>query len=283
MNNEITIVILSHRSKNLVINFINKIYNKFKIIIIDNSNDLDLEIEIKKNYPKVKFKFTINNGYGSAMNFACKYVNTKYFMINNPDIEGMNEENINRFLDTAKKLNDNFSSLGPRFINAHQKSHIQSDEKIEIAKMKFISGACMFFQKETFEKIGGFDENFFLYFEDSDFCIRANKINKNYQLNNIKVTHNVGSSVLVKDYKEKKELEKLTSWHFVWSKYYYYKKNYGIILSFLYFIPTIVRIIVRISIYTITNNHEKREKYLIRFNGLLSSIMGKKSNKRINK
>ena len=236
MNYEVTIIILSHRSKDLVINFINKIYNKFKIIIIDNSNDLDLKNEIEKNYSNIEFKFVINNGYGSAINIATKLVTTKYFLINNPDIEGINEKNIFKFLDAAKKLNDKFSSLGPRFMNADPKSHIQSDDRLNIAEMKFISGSCMFFQKEKFEKLGGFDENFFLYFEESDFCFRANKINKNYQINDIEINHNVGSSITTNNDKEKKELEKLRNWHFIWSKYFYYKKNYGKIFSifFLY-------------------------------------------------
>ena len=52
----------------------------------------------------------------------------------------------------------------------------------------------MFFKKETFDLIGGFDEKFFLYFEESDFCIRSHKIKKNYQVNDIKFSQ-VGTSV----------------------------------------------------------------------------------------
>ena len=94
-------------------------------------------------------------------------------------------ENIEFQITLAKSeasliLKDKFSSLGPRYINANPKSHVQSDERIEIADMKFISGACMFFKTETFKSLEGFDENFFLYFEESDFCLRSYKINKNY-------------------------------------------------------------------------------------------------------
>ena len=67
--------------------------------------------------------------------------------------------------------------------------------------MTFISGACMFFKKKTFDLLGGFDEFFFLYFEESDFCLRAHKIYKNYQINTIKVKHNVGTSVEAKNIK----------------------------------------------------------------------------------
>lgn len=282
MNSEITVIILSHKSKNLVINFIQELYNKFEIIIIDNSGDINLEKEIKHYYPNINFKIIKNDGYGSAINYASKFVKTKYFLISNPDVIGLNEINVNEFVKSANKLEDNFSALGPRFIDANPKSHIQSNELIDIADMKFLSGACMFFKTETFNLLGGFDENYFLYFEESDFCLRAYKINKNYQINKIKVSHKVGTSVIVKNKIEKKELEKLYTWHFIWSKFYYYKKHYGSFYSMIYFFPIFLRILFRITIYTLSRNYKKREKFIIRFEGLVASVKGLKSYKRLN-
>ena len=43
MNKDISILVLSHKSKNLVINLIKKLYNKFPIIVVDNSDDLELK------------------------------------------------------------------------------------------------------------------------------------------------------------------------------------------------------------------------------------------------
>lgn len=40
-------------------------------------------------------------------------------------------------------------------------------------KIDFVSGACMLINSKVFEKIGYFDERFFMYFEDVDFCLRA--------------------------------------------------------------------------------------------------------------
>ena len=281
MNNQITIILLSHRSKNLVLNFIKDIHIKYKLIIIDNSNDIELKKIIEKDYPEIVINIIENNGYGAAINYASKIVKTKYFLISNPDISGLNENKINKFLDAAKTLNDNFSALGPRFINADKKSHKQSNINLKIAEMKFISGSCMFFKKKTFDSLGGFDENFFLYFEESDFCLRAYKINKNYQINNIKVSHKVGTSVTVKNEIEKNELENLYSWHFIWSKFYYHKKNYGLLYSMIYFLPIFFRIIFRIIIYTVTRNYKKREKFITRFEGLIASMKGLKSYKRL--
>ena len=281
MNKEITIILLSHKSKNLVLDFIKDIYVKYKIIIIDNSNDIELKNIINKNFPEVVIDIIDNNGYGSAINYASNLVSTKYFLISNPDINGLDEININKFLNAAKILNDNFSALGPRFINANPKSLIQSENKKNIEEMKFISGSCMFFKKKNFDLIGGFDEKFFLYFEESDFCLKASKVSQSYQINNIQIKHNIGSSVKVKNEKEKENLNKLYKWHFIWSKYYYYKKNYGLLFSILYFLPIYIRIRLRIIFYTINKNNKKRENYLIRLDGLMTSVKGNKSHKRI--
>ena len=281
MNDEVTIILVSHRSKNLVLNFIKNFYTKYKILIIDNSNDINLKNILEKKYPEITIRLIENNGYASAINYGSKLVKTKYFLISNPDIEGLTSNNIDKFLDVAKNLNDNFSLLGPRYIGADKKSHIQSNPKIEIAEMRFISGACMFFKKEIFNNLGGFEENFFLYFEESDFCLRAHKIYKNYQINTIQVKHNVGSSVEVENTDKKNNLIELYNWHFIWSKFYYYKKNYGYVFSLFYFFPIIIRIIFKINLNMILKNRFKEKKYRIRLDGLTSSIRGKKSSKRI--
>ena len=53
-------------------------------------------------------------------------------------------------------------------------------EKTQFFKHKlifpeYVSGCCMLIKKEVFDKIGFFDEKFFLNFEDVDFCLRAQK------------------------------------------------------------------------------------------------------------
>ena len=281
MNEDVTLVLLSHKSKSLILKFIQEIYKKFKIIIIDNSNDVELKKEIKQNYPNIKLEIIENNGYGSAVNYASKLIKTNYFIISNPDIEGLNEKKIQEFVVYAKFLKDKFSSLGPRYMNADPKSHIQSDSKIDIAEMKFLSGACMFFKKEKFDLLGGFDEKFFLYFEESDYCLRGFKKDKNYQLNKIKVNHYKGSSVSIKSIEEKNELQNLCTWHFIWSKFYYYKKHYSFILALIYFIPIILRIRFRIIFYILKKDKKNIDKYKTRWAGLINSIMNKKSFKRL--
>ena len=74
----ITVVLIAHKSKEIVLEFIDNLSKDIKILVIDNSNDLDLKSEIDKK-ENVKIEFMNNNGYGSAINYARTYINTKYF------------------------------------------------------------------------------------------------------------------------------------------------------------------------------------------------------------
>ena len=281
MNSKISLILISHKSKELVLKYINNIYNKISIIIIDNSYDLSLEKEIKKNYPNILFKFMDNNGYGAAINYGSKFVKTEYFIISNPDISGINYDNLKIFYKNAIKLKNKFSVLGPRFINADPKSIKQSDLKIEIAEMRYLSGACMFFNKSNFDLMGGFDENIFLYFDENDFCKRSIKFDKNYQLNMIRVFHDAGNSVISLTSDEKNDQDNLRNWHFIWSKFYYFRKHYGYIMALIIFFPIIIRTIFRIILYKFKNDNKNLSKYKTRWSGLINSIKNKKSFMRI--
>jgi N-acetylglucosaminyl-diphospho-decaprenol L-rhamnosyltransferase len=283
MIKQITLVLISHKSKELILKFIKNLSNNFKILIIENSSDFQLENEIK-NHKNVEIKFMNNNGYGAAINYARKFVKSRYFFVFSPDLKNVDNNLIEMFEEKVKIIKD-FGALGPRFLNVTEKSHKQSNKYEEIGKINSISGSAMCFDTITFDKVGGFDENIFLYFEETDYCIRANKKGyKMYQINKATVEHPRGASegvVKTKNFREISNLEKLYSWHFVWSKYYVYKKHYGKWIAILYFIPSLIRIIYRINLYKYKKNIDKKEKYQVRLDGLISSIKGTKSIKRL--
>ena len=271
----ISIIIVSYKSKDRVLEFINNLSLKLDIIIIENSKDKSLKEELKFS-KNIKLFFKNNIGYGSAANFARKYIDTEYFLLCNPDIEHLSNEKIDSLCRVAKKLDKNFLCLGPSYEN--EKSRLDK----EILKVNKISGACMLINTKIFDLLTGFDENIFLYFEEDDLCHRGSKKKfYSYKANNIYINHKIGSSVQVKDKNEMYKIKELTLWHFIWSKYYFFRKHYGEMITLTLFIPTLIRSIVKLSYYIIIQNKEGIWKYKIRLSGLLSSIMRKKSFKRI--
>ena len=102
MNKLLTIIIPSYRSKKLILPHLKRLSKKFKIIIIENSYDKSLEEIIKKNYLNVDIYLKKNLGFGRAVNFAAKKVDTKYFISMNPDANIYQHTLIN-LINAAKK------------------------------------------------------------------------------------------------------------------------------------------------------------------------------------
>ena len=111
--------------------------------------------------------------------------------------------------------------------NVHKKHYYLNEKYPKVAKeCDAISGAFMLTRKEVFEKIGLFDENFFMYLEDVDFCIRAKK--KRYKIMfcpKSKMFHIGGASSPNKD--------KIN--HLAWkeSRKYYAKKHFNYLENLL--------------------------------------------------
>ena len=217
-----TIILISYKSEKLILNFIKKLPKLIPIIIIDNSNSLILENVIKKEYSNLEVFVKNNDGVSSALNFAVERIKTKYFLQISPDID-FDYKDILVYLEFAKKLDNKFAAIGPRFLNVKKKGHKQISDKIEFGSIDSIHGSCMFINKECFNKIGGFDENYFLYFEETDYCYRGKKLGyKSYQINKSKVRSQGRSVDLRGDYDK---ISNILNWHFIWSKFYFNKKK----------------------------------------------------------
>ena len=279
ISKKITIILIAYKSEKLINDFVKKIPNTVKVIIIENSNNLLIKKKIEKKYKNIKVYIKKNEGVSASINYAAKKIKTEFFLQISPDIK-FDYKDLDKFMRVAKKLDNKFSALGPRFLNVNKKSHKQIDKNLKIGSINSIHGSFMFINKKKFNEIGGFDNNFFLYFEETDYCKRAsNRGLKAYQINEIKVKTE-GRSVLIKNKREKKKLNNILIWHFIWSKYYFTKKNYGLILSLLIFLPIMIRIILRVVFYQIINKKESIERYKYRLSGLSNSIMGKNSSLR---
>ena len=273
---DITIIIVTYKSDEIIYNFIKKIPNKIKVIVVENSKNFHLKKNLEKKYKNTKVYLRNNEGVSSSLNYGVKKTKTKYVIHLSPDLD-LDYDQIKFFLKYAKILKDNFSALGPRFLNTKKKGHKQIDKKLKIGKIDSVHGSYMFMNKRNFTKIGGWDKKIFLFFEETDYCYRARKKNFFcYQINSIK-TKTIDTTVKINDAKIKENWQSLLRWHFIWSKFYITKKKYGFIFSIIYFIPIIVRILFRLMLNYLMNNKKKLTKYSYRLNGLYHSIIGNKS------
>ena len=264
----LTIVIVTFKSDEKVINCLNSISDEIPIIIVENSNNKIFKSKIESSYHNVECILSgQNNGYSIANNIGLKRVKTKYALVLNPDTI-LSKDAIKNFLITARE-NKEFWLIGP----ANDQIGISHFEK-NLAEVKNLKGFAIFFNMSKFGN-KFFDENFFLYFEEIDLCNQVIRKNGKIFLDqSITINHQGASSV--KDI-NKIELEKNRNWHWMWSTFYYHKKYKGFFLALLIIIPKLLSALTKIIFYLITFNKNKKDIYYCRLSGIFNSIIGNKS------
>ena len=273
---DLTIIIITFKSDEIIYKFIDNIPKKIKIIVVENSKNFELKKKLEKKYKNVQVYLRKNLGVSSSLNYAAKKTKTNYFLHLSPDLK-VDYKDIKVFFKYAKKINDDFCALGPRFLNTKKKGHIQIDKKLKYGKIDSIHGSYMFINKKRFDEINGWDDKIFLYFEETDYSYRGKKLGLNsYQINSIK-TKTIDTTVKINNENEKRNWLNLLVWHFIWSKFYTNKKKFGFIFSFIIFLPIIIRILFRLSLYSIFYDKKKLVKYKFRLSGLYNSIIGNNS------
>ena len=269
---DLTIVIVSFQSGEILHRCLKSINNKYPVIIIENSINYNLKVELENKYQNLKCILPDENlGYGAGNNLGIKQAKTKYVLILNPDTI-LQDETIPNLLKQTKMVKD-FAIMGPRVV---QNENITFDSEEEICKsVEYIKGFAILFNKEKFIDLNYFDENYFLYFEEIDLCKRIiNSGNKIYLVNNALINHIGGGS---HEEKFSFEMELSRNWHWMWSTFYYYKKNYNYFYALRKVYKNLFSSIIKLIFYSIIFNSKKRKIYFQRLSGIINGIFGQRS------
>lgn len=244
---EVSIIIVNYNTRELTSNCINSIIREtkdlsYEIIVIDNASNDDSQEYFKNNH-QIKFvELPENIGFGRANNVGITHSKGEFLFFLNSDTILLNNaikifhdfisQNIGKKIGCiGAMLTDEESVVngyGGRFPNLmlHLKSYVSvffskrgSDFKIEgiSSDVDYVLGADMFIPREVINDIGGFDAQFFMYFEESDLQLRMAK--KGYSRKIIvgpKIVHLEGKS----SFNSIKKLMMVKS-----SAFKYYKKN----------------------------------------------------------
>ncbi len=201
---KVTIIILTYNSAGFIKKLLESIKRQHKdlsgleIIIVDNdSNDKTIEEVLNAKLQTSDFKLIRNKenvGFAKGINIGAEKATGDFLLFINPDTEfekgdiwkmtevfaihkevGIVGGKLLKNNGKVEKSAGNFFGFFETIIMAFGLDEVfgvrTSPEKL--TKVGFVSGGFLMIKKDLFEKLGGFDENFFMYIEDMDLCKRA--------------------------------------------------------------------------------------------------------------
>ena len=246
----------------------------YEVIIVDNHSQDGSQEFIQQEYPG--FHLLINHrneGYTQAINSAIRVSRGDYLAVLNPDSEpGPNSiSTLIKFL----KTNDNIGIVGPKVIasdGSFQRScrrgvarpaavfsyflglakrypndqrftgyHLNHLDENEINEVSGVSGSCMVIRRKILKDIGYFDEQFFAYQEDSDYCLRAKERGwKVYYNPHSIVKHRGGMGGA-----NSVPMKAIFEWHRSYYKYYFkhFADDYSMIFNIFYSLAMVGKLI----------------------------------------
>lgn len=253
----ISIIIVNYKVEKHLFDCLSSIENHLKkisyeVIVVENDPDTNLTEKLKK-FSKLKYVGAKkNNGFGAGNNLGAKYARGEFLFFLNPDTEIKNgsivsllemfeDEHVGvvapLLIDFRGKPFQKQGTLKLTPINAFfsqsfvykyfpnnpiaNKFWIKSWNKKSVKEVDVVPGTAFIIRRDLFKKLGGFDEKFFLYFEENDLCNRANAAGyKNFISPKLKVFHAWGKST-----QQEKNIETI----FEKSRSYYFQKYYGVV------------------------------------------------------
>ena len=193
----VSIIILNYNGKDVIKKCLTSVfkidYPNLDVVLVDNnSTDGSLEM-VKAGFSKVNFiKNEENLGFSAGNNIGIRYALERmadYVLVLNNDTE-VDKDFLKKLVDTAEK-DEKIGLVSPVIFDGQTKKIWFAGGKIKWASMKtehltsvrteesyesdFLTGCALLIKAEVCKKIGLFDEDFFLYWEDADLSFRAKK------------------------------------------------------------------------------------------------------------
>jgi N-acetylglucosaminyl-diphospho-decaprenol L-rhamnosyltransferase len=258
---ELSIVVVSYNTRDLTCDCIrsiddSKLPMRHEVIVYDNASDDGSAELIESLFPKVKvIRSDQNVGFAAANNIAVETVRGEWVLLLNPDTQVL-DKGIDRLFQYAAKTNERgifggasitpggavdyrscwarpglwglsmralgISSLAKnsKVLNPEEMPDWQRDS---IKEVDVITGCFLMLKKTTWDELGGFDVDYFMYSEETDLCLRAAKHGiARIFFPHARVLHIGGASERSKPYKTIKLFR---------GKCLYFEKNYGWLVS----------------------------------------------------
>lgn len=262
---DVSVIVVTYNSSAYISRCIDSIYREtkdasFEVIVVDNASSDDTVKLVSEKYPDVRvIQNDENNGFGAANNQGAKGAQGNFLLFLNPDTKlitnaisiflsfcnlqsafciggqlinqsGNSVVSYGNFPSVFQQISDlGFRKIYPKYFRRKLATGCVVDFS-EPREVDYVSGANLFVKKEVFDLVGGFDEEYFMYYEEVDLCKKLSVVSCQLSVvPSAKIIHYESLSTsknLGFNYQKYGMLEK--------SKYRYFRKQYGLwIVGFL--------------------------------------------------
>ncbi len=275
---DLSIIIVNWNTRDLLIQCLESIFRTargvdLEILVVDNGSADGSARMVKERFPDVRvIENRRNVGFAGANNRALKISEGKYWLLLNPDTQVRNKaiEELIAFMEghssagisgvqllnsNGSKQNSiaNFPSLATELLNKSLLRRLlpkrfpgkerNYSEPIEVDS---VIGACMMVRREAADEVGVLDEDYFLFFEETDWCFRMKKAGwKIYHVPQAEVDHFQGRSA--------GEVKKKARVEFYRSRYHFFRKNRGAGQWFILLIGLLIKLTAEFVLTGIAN------------------------------
>lgn len=268
---DLSIIIVHYKAKKELFDCLSSIRKSkpsfsYEIIVVDNDEDETVKPELAKKFIEARYIKSLGNiGFGAGNNLGASKAHGEFLFFLNPDtivkhgaidtlVEFLqknpgvgivaplliNKDGTPCHIQVTTELTPVEGMVAHSFINKYfpenaisRRYFLHSWDKKGTKEVGVIQGAAFVIRRKIFEELHGFDERFFLYFEETDLCRRMRKLGyKIYMYPKAKVIHLEGRSV--RDNAQNKKI-------FAQSRFQYFEKHFGILPAMLVQFVTGVR------------------------------------------
>ena len=206
---DVTIVTVSYNSSGVLPALLDSRPKGVPTVIVDNaSDDVAVTEALAGTHSSVSLiSNLVNIGFGAACNRGAAVARTEFLLFLNPD--AVLGEGALDTLITAAGRHPDAVGFNPKIINANGRQSFKRRSSLlprrdwlkdlpvyEDAVVPVLAGSAIFVRKNSFDAIGGFDEEIILYHEDDDLSLRLSRIGPLMLVADAEVTHLGGSSTV---------------------------------------------------------------------------------------
>ena len=285
---DITVILVTYNSAEVIRGALESIPGGYPVIVVDNASVDDTCRLVEADFPHVRVeKLGKNIGFGCANNVGIKLSQTPFVMLMNPDARLIAPDTLTRLREKADEY-PTAAIFSPSIIGEDGQRQMnlpapilrrrQENKRFSMDMVAgdvcadALSGALMLLRKSSFEGRGYyFDPNMFLYFEDDDICMDANRRGYPTMLvPGIKVLHYAGQSS-----GSSIEVEMLKNEHRTCARLYLIGKYDGRLLAVGQAVKILLRNTISTMGYSLKGAVEKRAVAISRVRGVLLYLSGR--------